>query len=360
MLLKNRLLLFALLIYSASYTQSNPLDVLVAYDYIETSNWGGSDWMSDIPTSGRYEIYSASPPASTVLFGAGNNNFEFDWYDLPNRVVDPLKDHYFQMKLSASDKTNFFSFFPTGMDTNDFVIIQLSTDGGINYNDEIKITGNNDAIWDFNSNGSIFDLSGTGLSIFTPSGGGDRTSMGDGYSDINLYIGMGVSNIALRIYVQSNSLGEDWWMDDFELWEVNSNPLPVELSYFEGTAFPDYNHIEWQTYSEHNSSHFLLEKSLNGETWDILSTIPASGNSTEIINYSQLDYSINNNIYYRLTQFDIDGEFEIFGPIFIQRNIIERKPVKYINSIGQEINPYNSKGLIITIYDDGSIIKTIK
>ena len=60
MLLKNRLLLFALLIYSASYTQSNPLDVLVAYDYIETSNWGGSDWMSDIPTSGRYEIYSSS------------------------------------------------------------------------------------------------------------------------------------------------------------------------------------------------------------------------------------------------------------------------------------------------------------
>jgi hypothetical protein len=84
------------------------------------------------------------------------------------------------------------------------------------------------------------------------------------------------------------------------------------------------------------------------------------GYSTETINYSQLDYSINNNIYYRLTQFDIDGEFEIFGPIFIQRNIIERKPVKYINSIGQEINPYNSKGLIITIYDDGSIIKTIK
>ena len=69
---------------------------------------------------------------------------------------------------------------------------------------------------------------------------------------------------------------------------------------------------------------------------------------------------INNNIYYRLTQFDIDGEFEIFGPIVVQRNIIERKPVKYINSIGQEINPYNSKGLIITIYDDGSIIKTIK
>ena len=149
-------------------------------------------------------------------------------------------------------------------------------------------------------------------------------------------------------------------MDDFELWEVNNNPLPVELSYFEGTAFPDYNYIEWQTYSEHNSSHFLLEKSSNGETWDTLSTTPASGNSVETINYSQLDNNIDNIIYYRLTQFDIDGEFEMFGPIVIQRNITKKSPIKYINTMGQEIDPINAKGLIITVYSDGSITKTIK
>jgi len=127
-----------------------------------------------------------------------------------------------------------------------------------------------------------------------------------------------------------------------------------------GTAFPDYNYIEWQTYSEHNSSHFLLEKSSNGETWDTLSTTPASGNSVETINYSQLDNNIDNIIYYRLTQFDIDGEFEMFGPIVIQRNITKKSPIKYINTMGQEIDPINAKGLIITVYSDGSITKTIK
>ena len=360
MLLKNRLLLVILLIYNTSYTQSNPLDVLVAYDYIETSNWGGSDWINDIPTSGNYSNLSVSSPNSTMMFGAGSNAFEFNWYNLPNITVDPIKDHYFQMRLAASNQSNFFGFLGAGLDTNDYIIIQLSTDGGITYNDEIKITGNNNAIWDYNTSGFILSIAGNGLSTFTPVDGGDRTTLGDGWSDIGLYIGMGVTDIALRIYVQVNNLGEDWWLDDFELWEVNNNPLPVELSYFEGTAFPDYNYIEWQTYSEHNSSHFLLEKSLNGETWDTLSITPASGNSAETINYSQLDDNIDNIIYYRLTQFDIDGEFEMFGPIVIQRNITKKTPTKYINTMGQEIDPINAKGLIITVYSDGSIIKTIK
>ena len=41
-------------------------------------------------------------------------------------------------------------------------------------------------------------------------------------------------------------------------------------------------------------------------------------------------------------------------------NLIERRPVKYINTMGQEIDPINAKGLIITVYSDGSITKTIK
>jgi hypothetical protein len=41
-------------------------------------------------------------------------------------------------------------------------------------------------------------------------------------------------------------------------------------------------------------------------------------------------------------------------------NLIERRPVKYINTMGQEIDPMNTKGLIITVYSDGSITKTIK
>ena len=46
--------------------------------------------------------------------------------------------------------------------------------------------------------------------------------------------------------------------------------------------------------------------------------------------------------------------------IKIIKNLPKRKIVKYINSMGQEINPLETKGMIIIIYSDGSIEKTIK
>ena len=47
-------------------------------------------------------------------------------------------------------------------------------------------------------------------------------------------------------------------------------------------------------------------------------------------------------------------------PMPLQPDPTERRPVKYINTMGQEIDPMNTKGLIITVYSDGSITKTIK
>ena len=352
-------LLLSLLIYNTLYSQFSSLDVLLSYDYIESSNWG-SGWLNGTPTSGNYPNLSVSTPNSTMMFGAGNDDFEFDLYNLPNVSVDPTKDHYFQMRLAASDQSNFFGMMSAGLDTNDYIIIQLSTDGGTTYNDEIKITGNNNATWDYNTTGFVLAMAGNGLSTFTPAGGGDRTTLGDGWSDIGLYIGMGVTDIALRVYVQVNNLGEDWWLDDFELWEVYNDPLPVELSYFEGEAFPQHNYIEWKTESENNSSHFILEKSLNGESWEEITTLPAAGNSTEKITYSWVDLDLNNISYYRLIQYDIDGLYDMFGPIVIQREIKEKEIIKCFNLMGQEVDILRAKGVIIIIYDDGTSIKTVR
>ena len=357
--MKTLALLVSLLIYNTLYSQFSSLDVLLSYDYIESSNWG-SGWMNGTPTSGNYPNLSVSAPNSTMIFGAGSNAFEFDWYNLPNVNVDPNKDHYFQMRLAASDQSNFFGLMDAGLDTNDYIIIQLSTDGGVTYNDEIKITGNNNATWDYNTTGFVLAIAGSGLSTFTPAGGGDRTTLGDGWSDIGLYIGMGVTDIALRVYVQVNNLGEDWWLDDFELWEVYDDPLPVELEHFEGEAFPQYNYIEWKTQSEFNSSHFSLEKSLDGETWEEIANISASGNSTQDITYSWIDQDLNDISYYRLIQHDIDGLYDIFGPIAIQREIKEKRIVKCFNLMGQEVDILRAKGVIIIIYDDGTSIKTVR
>jgi hypothetical protein len=94
------------------------------------------------------------------------------------------------------------------------------------------------------------------------------------------------------------------------------NPLPVELTTFSGSCDDEKIAIEWKTVSEHNSSHFDLEESRDGENWKLLSTEQAAENSNQEIIYNAIDNDvIDGNNYYRLLQFDVDGKFKIYGPI---------------------------------------------
>jgi hypothetical protein len=136
--------------------------------------------------------------------------------------------------------------------------------------------------------------------------------------------------------------------------------LPVELLYFEGTAYPSFNNLKWATSSEQNSSYFGIEKSTDGETWREIAQKPSAGNSTEKINYYYLDnidqFSIH---YYRLVQYDIDGKFEIFGPIALDNRTKEKKIIKYINSLGQEVGS-EAKGVLFEVYEDGTIKRILR
>jgi hypothetical protein len=137
-------------------------------------------------------------------------------------------------------------------------------------------------------------------------------------------------------------------------------PLPVELLYFEGIAYPSFNSLKWATASEHNSDYFSIEKSIDGEDWRQITTKPSSGNSTEKINYFYLD-NIDQFIihYYRLVQYDIDGKFVGYGPIMLDNIIKEKKVVKYVNLMGQEV-PSTTTGVVIEVYEDGTSKKIIR
>jgi hypothetical protein len=97
------------------------------------------------------------------------------------------------------------------------------------------------------------------------------------------------------------------------------SPLPVELLDFTAKCLEDNTvKIDWSTASENNSSHFEVRKSLDGYTWNTIETVPSAGNSTELLNYSVLDRNYTfGNIYYRLKQVDIDGQFELFDVVNI-------------------------------------------
>ena len=96
----------------------------------------------------------------------------------------------------------------------------------------------------------------------------------------------------------------------------DGNALPVELVSFNGSCNDGVVNVTWTTASEYNSSHFELENSRDGITWDVVYTKDAAGQSTELIEYTYNDVHANGgDNYYRLTQVDIDGTSKTYDVI---------------------------------------------
>jgi len=346
-------LLTALMLSLSSISNSQ---TPIYYDYIENFTWFGDWWLYN--SSGFYTNISVSPTVSAALIGFGTSTYEYDWYVLPNVPLDPTKPHLFKFRLAAQRLSN-PAAASGGMDTGDYVEVQVSTDGGFSYLAEMRIRGFNNATWNYNTNGVISETLDGVNQVYTPTAGGDRTNTGDGWSDISLVIPQGNTNLAVDLYVRANANGEDWWIDNIELFELSG--LPVELIMFNGITVDNLNIIRWETSSEHNSSHFLLKRSSNGvfDESTPISITEASGNSQEKIQYSFVDKSFPNQInYYQLVQVDMDGNSKTYGPISID-NRVKKNLVKITNMLGQDIDE-SYRGVVIEVYDDGSIIKTLR
>jgi hypothetical protein len=136
--------------------------------------------------------------------------------------------------------------------------------------------------------------------------------------------------------------------------------LPVELLYFTGVDFTSYNLLEWATASEKNSEYFDLQNSTNGTYWTSLITMPSANNSNSLLKYKCTHYNPSQRLnYYQLIQYDTDGEYKTYGPIIIDNTYKIKKVVKLINTLGQEVDQ-NATGILIEVYEDGSMKRIIK
>jgi hypothetical protein len=167
------------------------------------------------------------------------------------------------------------------------------------------------------------------------------------------------NNNTLYIHVNTNSLcGTVNVCRDVSVTRMSA--LPIELLSFEGKKQVNSNLLYWSTASEHNTSHFIIEKSVDGFKWSDIGQVPSAGNSTQKIDYSLEDIDVSQVInYYRLHQYDIDGVNEVFGPIAINNRDKIKIIAKTINAAGQEVGP-NATGIVIEIYTDGTIRRVIR
>ncbi|MCS3797222.1 S8 family serine peptidase [Niastella sp. OAS944] len=87
-------------------------------------------------------------------------------------------------------------------------------------------------------------------------------------------------------------------------------PLPLQLGDFTVTRVAKTALLQWATYSESNTSQFIIERSTDGVNFVAIGAVPASGNSNTKKQYRFTDEHPAKGInYYRLKQTDIDGKF---------------------------------------------------
>lgn len=132
---------------------------------------------------------------------------------------------------------------------------------------------------------------------------------------------------------------------------LGSINLPVELSYFSAKEERDHAMLEWETASEVNSSHFLLERSTDAKNWSMVAKITSAHNTLIPQQYSYRDYNLTSGIYYyRLKMVDLDDTYrfseieKIYYNKLIEDDLLLR-PNPFHESISL-IFPYRTEGEI--------------
>ena len=70
--------------------------------------------------------------------------------------------------------------------------------------------------------------------------------------------------------------------------------------------------LNWQTVSETNTKHFIVERSVDGTNYQPIATVSASGNSNTVKKYSTIDTDNNYLLaYYRVVLIDLDNKKSI-------------------------------------------------
>ncbi|MEP4534046.1 MAG: T9SS type A sorting domain-containing protein [Cyclobacteriaceae bacterium] len=89
--------------------------------------------------------------------------------------------------------------------------------------------------------------------------------------------------------------------------------LPIQLLSFSATEWNGNALLEWKTGSEIDNDHFEIQKAtFSNPTFATIGMIEGNGTTTDTQHYSFVDEDFREDSYYRLVQYDFDGQNETF------------------------------------------------
>tara|TARA_R110002020_G_scaffold475623_1_gene711381 strand:- start:35 stop:1606 length:1572 start_codon:yes stop_codon:yes gene_type:complete len=139
--------------------------------------------------------------------------------------------------------------------------------------------------------------------------------------------------------------------------------LPIVLMSFTGEVNDNNNvNLNWVVASQVNNDYFTIERSLDCREWEVVENLNGAGNSNMEMSYNLVDHNPYLGLsYYRLSQTDYDGKFEVFNPISVEvsnehtigLHIVPNPAIDNIHlelvypndhPINHDVKIYNSKG----------------
>ena len=200
----------------------------------------------------------------------------------------------------------------------------------------------------------------------------DNCPASGGNGGTELFTQSSVSGLQVNSYLtgfQPTAKYADFEIGAFsEFWlhgSMNDSPLPVTLtSLYAECESSSLRNVVWTTASEQNSSHFNVQRSIDGYNWSLVEKIDAASNSTTENHYNVLDrIAVSEIVYYRLNQVDLDGVSTVYGPIAVtcdasdkfnvfpnptSTNVTVVIPTYYVGQ-GLSFNLYNVEGKLISV-----------
>lgn len=163
---------------------------------------------------------------------------------------------------------------------------------------------------------NVYDASGNLIQTITCDATGNSGKLDCNLDDYNF------PNDVIISVVLSNGPNTTTCYYDGEGERIDDVPLPVDFGGMTIENVDDANIIKWETISESNNNFFKLEYSSNGVDWSEIDEIKGAGSSNSKLKYSVVHKNFRSGVnYYRLTQFDIDGESQVLAIESIENSI---------------------------------------
>ena len=182
---------------------------------------------------------------------------------------------------------------------------------------------------------------------------------------------LNVTTVRYRIINNSTGgCGNDLAIDDITFSSCSSvsggSSLPVTGLKLDASQKGSDAQLDWSTYSEINSDHFEVEKSADGNNWNTIATVKASGNTNTTTYYNYTDKNIATGvIYYRLKETDIDGKFT-YSTVATMKAVssaaaavkVTTYPNPFVASVALELTDNNNETVFVKMLDQqGRVVK---